>query len=994
MKNLTSVLLLFGFLLVNCAANAQAYFQQEVNYQINVRLNDVKHELSATESLVYTNNSPNQLDFLWFHLWPNGYRDDKTAFAKQAIENGGLDFYRSKAADRGFIDSLDFKVDGLPVKWNLDPNNPDICKLILNQPLAPGAKITITTPFHVKLPTTFSRAGHDGQAYQVSQWYPKPAVYDRFGWHPIPYLDQGEFFSEYGSFDVSITLPKNYLVGATGVLKTESEIEFLNQKVKETEAITKYDKKDGSFPVSDTQFKTIRYQESNIHDFAWFADKRYHVLKGELELPKSKRKVTTWAFFTNECADTWQHATDYVGDAVSHYSAWYGEYPYQNCTAVRGALKAGGAMEYPTVTVIGAASNKTQLELFIMHEVGHNWFYGILGFNEREYPFMDEGINSFSERRYMLDKYPSLDANDAMGGGFIGSLVGLKSMPYSDFYYTTYLLQARLGEDQPMNINAGAYTDRNVGAIVYMKTATEFNYLQKYLGDELFNKAMQRFYEDWKYKHPYPIDLQKCFEEVTGKDLSWFFKDIIGTTKKIDYQIQSADSKSFRLKNMGGIMSPVSVSGIDADGKIQFTNWYEGFAGTKDFTYKSKPIVQLRIDAQKDIPELNRSNNTIRLHGLFKRIEPIEIRALQIVEHPDRTQLGILPAVGWNESNKAMLGAIFYNTGFPSRLEYQLMPLYGFGNKSLAGGGHLGWKFYPESDLIRVWHFSLSGEQYAFADQQNDNFRKLKAEVEIGFRPSDERNNKQSKLKFSMIYATDILDITHTLQLREIYPETSITMGYKKYFNLEYSHQDRNVLSPFTFSAKVEGNSDYAKASMTFDGRLRYAKSNKCFYYRIFSGSMLYRAENLNSVYLFKVASESGVDDYQYGNTYTNRFFQDKLSNSGRVSQQVSVSDGGLVDGFNIYAKQLIALNVATDLPIPSTILYGSFAVFNSDYYAHNNDFEFGLKYSFGPLGSIFFPIYRKERDYGNLGDNNYWHRIRFQINFNKLNLFGYKNNI
>ncbi|MGY8927219.1 MAG: hypothetical protein ACKVJC_07985, partial [Flavobacteriales bacterium] len=193
-----------------------------------------------------------------------------------------------------------------------------------------------------------------------------PAVYDKEGWHYMPYLNQGEFYSEFGSFDVSITLPKNYIIAATGDLKTVSEVDYLNSIAKETEDAINSGKDlrniEGwsdfkTFPKSDTAQKTIRYTQSNVHDFAWFADKRFSVLKGEVELPHSKRKVTTWAMYTPNESSLWKDASEYLHDAIYYYSLWNGDYPYNNVSAVDGTISAGGGMEYPNVTVIGRSGN-------------------------------------------------------------------------------------------------------------------------------------------------------------------------------------------------------------------------------------------------------------------------------------------------------------------------------------------------------------------------------------------------------------------------------------------------------------------------------------------------------------------------------------------------------------------------------------------------------------------------------------------------------------
>jgi hypothetical protein len=209
------------------SALAQKYFQQEVKYNISVSLNDRRHELNAFETIDYINNSPDTLRFLYFHLWPNGYSDNKTDLAKQLTLSKGRQKLFTDSELRGFIDSLYFSVDGKPVKWDYLPGQPDICIIRLNKSIGHSDTIRITTPFRVKIPKgVTSRLGHIGESYQISQWYPKPAVYDINGWHQMPYLDQGEFYSEFGSFDVSITLPENYVVGATGDLQNEEEKEI------------------------------------------------------------------------------------------------------------------------------------------------------------------------------------------------------------------------------------------------------------------------------------------------------------------------------------------------------------------------------------------------------------------------------------------------------------------------------------------------------------------------------------------------------------------------------------------------------------------------------------------------------------------------------------------------------------------------------------------------------------------------------------------------
>jgi hypothetical protein len=294
--------------------NAQTNWKQQVDMKIDVTLDDKDHFLHGFEEFWYTNNSPDTLRFIFVHLWMNAYKNDRTPFAKQQDRNGNTDFYYSKAKDRGYIDSLQFSVDGRSVEHYSTEDAPDIARIDLPEPLLPGGKIKIATPFRDKLPRVFSRGGHTDQAYYVSQWFPKPAVYDRKGWHPMSYQDQGEFYSDYGSYDVSVTLPSNYILFATGNCLDERENEWLDSlsqlpMPENTLYVT-------SFPASAYTTKTIHFHEDNIHDFAWFADKRFVVRKDTVYSPGNDILVTAWTAFLPSYQYIWKNGTNYLKTAV------------------------------------------------------------------------------------------------------------------------------------------------------------------------------------------------------------------------------------------------------------------------------------------------------------------------------------------------------------------------------------------------------------------------------------------------------------------------------------------------------------------------------------------------------------------------------------------------------------------------------------------------------------------------------------------------------
>ncbi|MCB0596464.1 MAG: M1 family metallopeptidase, partial [Phaeodactylibacter sp.] len=580
-KNTRFFLLLpFFFILLSPTYTVQAqdsYFQQEVQYRINVRLDDEAHVLHGQITIAYQNNAPRALDSIWFHLWPNAYRNRQTAYAQQQGRMNKSQFFFAEDSELGHIDSLDFTTNESPVRWELHPQHPDIAVLILNEPLAAGGKIRIATPFRVKLPRTFSRLGHEGQAYQLTQWYPKPAVYDQAGWHAMPYLDMGEFYSEFGGFDVRITLPENYLVAATGTLQTESEQAFLEEQIKTSSAhlqnLSDTEEPQLGFPPSSTRMKTVRYTAERVHDFAWFADKRFMVQKDTLSFA-SGRQVACWAFFTQAEQELWAAAAGYVKRAVQFYSEKVGEYPYPQATAVQTALGAGGGMEYPMITNCGLVGDAQSLDELIAHEVGHNWFYAILGSNERAHAWMDEGLNSYYDHQYSRLHYGQA------GFGYLPDF--LMNTSEMDIFELAYLYQARRRLNQAPDTHSSELSEVNYFLGAYEIPAKALRYLELYIGTERLDSIMQAYYREWAFRHPQPADFRKIAEDGAGKKLPWLFDGLLFSNQKQDYAItgleERGDSLYVRLRNKGNIAGPITVSAMAGpDPAVEF--WVEGFDG-------------------------------------------------------------------------------------------------------------------------------------------------------------------------------------------------------------------------------------------------------------------------------------------------------------------------------------------------------------------------------------------------------------------------------
>ena len=961
----------------------QDYFQQEVNHKIQVKLNDQKNELYGYESIEYINNSPDTLGFLYFHLWPNGYSDNKTQLAKEIIRRNGKGKLFKDPELKGYIDSLDFKTDGHHAVWDPLPGFPDICKLYLNEPLKPGDTVNITTPFHVKIPKgVTSRLGHIGESYQISQWYPKPAVYDRSGWHQMPYLDEGEFFSEFGDYDVTITLPANYVVGATGNLQDEKEIAYLDNLSADTSWMNSDEAGRLDFPPSSKQLKTLRYTENQIHDFAWFADKRFHVMKGKINLPDSGREVTTWAMFTGQEAQLWKSSIQYINSAILYFSKWNGDYPYKTFTAVQSALNSGAGMEYPGLTVIGVTNKPFFLDEVLAHEICHNWFYSAIGSNERLFPYMDESIASAYESRYIEVRYPGKKLWEiTMKNRKMAKFFQIEKMPVQRAQELVWLVPARKNSEQPVNLASYEYSYDNYTGILYNKGPQGFNYLRSYLGDSIFDSIMHDYYRTWKNKHPSPEDLRAVFESGTTKDLSWFFDDFLGTTKRLDYKIIRIDNQKLLIKNRGELKAPLLIDGMVGD-SVSSETWVEGFEGKKWISTTSYNNTEMIIDPGHKMTELFRLNNNIHTSGIFRRSDPFRLQFIYTIEDPDRRSLQYVPAFDWNSVDGFMLGLALHNgTLLPKPVEYFVMPFYTFHSQRFTGYGKISFNITPYNNLIRLATFILEGTQ--FGAPGNSTYRKVKMGLDISFKTDKITNPVNQKVFGYYFSASDLAQI-----------ESRQAAMMRSYLQFGYLIGRSGIINPFNVALSLESGKSFQKTSMELNYRYSYFGRKSGLDVRIFSGIML-QNESSDPFYAFSSSARSGREQYLYQGVYPDRF---SMFPTTFWSRQMNLSEGGLVtyvtDSIG-YSSWLCSISLTSNFPgKASRIPVKPFVnLLVNDRGRSNNKsmvfFEAGFKAGIWDFFEIYFPLIVSGNI--NTSSGSFKERIRFIFRLDKLNLPRFK---
>ncbi len=891
MKKILVFILLFYISTIYAQIKNQANWQQNVDYKIQVSLNDETHFLDAFLTLKYTNNSPDVLSEIWFHLWPNGYKNTTTAFALQQLNvANNTSFFYSKEKNRGYIDSLDFSVNGVKTNLTYHQTWIDVAKIDLNSALNPGDSIIITTPFRVKIPGSYSRMGRVKNSYQITQWYPKPAVYDINGWNTMPYLDQGEFYSEFGSFNVSITTPQNYVIAATGELQDSIEKEWLKDRILYYNGASSREEQ----TASSALLKTITFKQDSIHDFAWFADKDFYVFEGEQMLKDSSKKIKTYLYSKNSYDKT---GVEYVNKGVLFYSDKVGKYPYSSASAVIGPLKAGGGMEYPMITVVSYLDEQT-----IIHEIGHNWFYGILGSDERTYPWMDESINTYYENRLDNDL-----AKKSNGNSFIKNYS--KKNSYSgigDGLKIAYQYAMLRNTDQAVNLPSTDFTSSNYGGIVYGKGAYIFGLLQSYLGDTLFDKAMKNYYEQWKFKHPLPDDFRLSIEKSTAKNLDWFFNDLLATTKTYDYKIMAikfkqkkdskvlADSNNFKIlvKNTGNVSAPFQLTTLKK-GEKEKDAWVQGFKGkkwiplpgterirnlddsslllkeAKRVNKRMDGITEVIINADNVLPEINVHNNRIKTKGILKTTEKIAIGGSN--HQGRRTTPNIFPLVNYNYYDKWMYGFMIGNLAhWERRFTYYA---------AILGGNNLAPLKYEVSakqafivsnalftkvDIFAKANSFGHNQSIFFNSRENyTTYTRFNGGVDFFIKNKISSARTSQKLSLNFITLMDKQAISDTLSVGAI----------AKFINLKYVYNANKKINNYNFKIETEhihtpkhiffaaGNTLKINALMNKTFNFEHLKS--ALDMQFFIGGLL-GATTTN--FLYRVAGNNGKMDYRYEN--------------------------------------------------------------------------------------------------------------------------------
>lgn len=599
MKNLLAGLLALPFI-----AFGQNYWQQRVEYKMDINFDVSTHNFSGNQELKYFNNSPDTLLKVYYHLYFNAFQPN----SMMDVRSRNLPDPDGRVRDRiyyledneiGFHKIESLTQDGKTLNFTIENT---VLEVQLAKPILPGESTTFMMEFNSQVPKQIRRSGRDGRegiSYSMSQWFPKMAEYDKSGWHAHPYIAR-EFFAPWGDYDVNITIDKDYVIGAGAVLQNPDEIGYgyTSEKVKRK-----------------GKTLTWKFKAENVHDFMWAADPDYtHTTAQVPEGP-----LLHFFYQTDTLAENWEELPDMTVKAFQYLNANFGKYPYDHFYVIQGG---DGGMEYPMSTLITGHRSIKSLVGVTVHEALHSWYQGVLATNESYFAWMDEGFTSYASSRTMAHLYPNGNPRTQEGN------------------YNGYFALASSGYEEPMSTHSDQYeTNFAYGRAAYSKGAVSIAQLGYIIGEDALSRGLKRYFNEWKFKHPDKNDFVRVMEKESGLELDWYYDAWVNSTKTIDYGVDSLYSSNGKamlaLRRASQIPMPIDLTVTLNDGSAKYyyiplgmmrgekpaensddrviaSDWYWTHPTYQlELNIDMDQIQSIEIDPSMRMADVNRSNNLL-----------------------------------------------------------------------------------------------------------------------------------------------------------------------------------------------------------------------------------------------------------------------------------------------------------------------------------------------------------------------------------------------
>ena len=589
------------------------YWQNRADYDINASLDTATKTLTGQLTLRYTNNSPDTLRYIWLQTEQNAFKANSL---NSYIFPADSRFGAKNFAGGDVIEHLDQLLAG-PARTPArrvklqSRDNETVTRIDLAEPLAPGKTATLDIAWHFLIPEHGAdRMGREGPLFELAQWYPRVAVYDDVrGWNTEPYLGQGEFYLDYGDYNLAITLPAGYIVAATGALQNGTEvltataISRLAQAAKSdtpVRIITAAELKSGAARARRTGTMTWRFAAKNVRDAVWAASP-------EFQWDASSYKgIMAFAYYRPAAAFNWDDAADQARMSIMEYSERWFPYPWPQISAVEGPISG---MEYPMVAMENVSRDKPDLYNVVTHEIGHMWFPMIVGSNERVYMWQDEGFNTFINTFSEARRYPK-------NGDQMARALDEREQVEQEM---------RSGQDQPVIVGPDRVRPSLLGHEEYLKPSVGLQQLrQEILGPAVFDDAFRTYVSRWAFRHPTPADFFRTMEDAAGRRLDWFWRGWFLENARYDQAVdtvvtrQRGDTMAVAVmygNRMRGVL-PIRARFTFTDGTTQDFNYPAEVWSTnsvhyvREYAFAGKKLAKIELDPERRLVDVDRSNNS------------------------------------------------------------------------------------------------------------------------------------------------------------------------------------------------------------------------------------------------------------------------------------------------------------------------------------------------------------------------------------------------
>ncbi len=895
-------------LLYSATLHHSEYFQQYVKYDIDVKLDIDYRQLKVKETLLYTNNSPDTLTEIYFHLYLNKYRKGSLAFPNLTFDRGSIIINKMEENDSlntsGIIDETLFKV------------------ALLN-PLYPGYSVRFSFDFVVTLPLASGRLGYYGDHYDVGNWYVTPVVYDRAGWHLHQHLDN-EFYQEWGDFRVNIHVPKGFLVGATGNLL--NSFQAYQDTLKEN-------RDHYLIHPEDTLLSVWQYEAKMVHDFAWTTDPAYVLIQSEWN------GITFNVLAMDYNAEDWKQVAEWGPKAVQFLSEAFGMYPYDQMTVADTYIKAGG-IEYPQITFINDMIHPIyepdQFKSTIIHEMAHNWYYGLLGSNQTEEGWMDEGFTTFAEIKTMEALFGRYTNYSFSRSGWLSSRFSLNDDDRLE-NARSYLRLAKMDFDRDHINMHPDYMGQEGYYLEYAKSAIVLFMLEYTIGDSLFAGVMLDYFDKWHFKHPYPQDFVSVAEKYADRDLDWFFEQWWNTNRKLDYSVNDVDGEwkqidlekkyhcLIEFERKSNIFMPIDFDVTLVNGKvlkyqIPVDNYPKPEQNRKPLKYwhfsQKKYQAELFLDAEVEKVEIDPSLRLMDINMLNNNSQFFPDQEFHFMKYGtnlpslNKYEWEFWPIPFYNDYDKLKLG--FNLNGrylyIDHKIDLWLWYKTAWGNVDFDISYKTPVRWLGRLTQIYFNSFTLDGRQggqISISHSLDENWREEPSyNIEMGI-----ANHKMFDCRYLMApwSGGDVNIIFFNWSMQETYyngwkPKTILDINYK--------------------SSTLNSNYSFSQISLEWYKKIWNSYSNWELDFRLFTG---YSDGNIPAQYLFNISGDNGWGEFQQS------FYrsQGSLPYPWRKNGNLYKWGGGNVRGYSLtndfitlLAPKIAAINIDLLMPNPLESLY------------------------------------------------------------------------